>query len=676
MRGCSSTGADSKGWSGTCHGVDKPMTSGSLSCGQGGAGATKCHVNHTNSNHVPPHDANDVTSLGCTKQGCHEAGPTRSIATTSVISLHATDTIGVTVSGKTNNGCNICHGDGQWADVHAIAKANATGFQCTGCHNGTVVGTHTYTGRDDTSLHYSSNVTTHTGNGTDAGLTNTGGYACTQCHSMEMWPAHSGPTNITFGLGTYADKCVACHELKVDNFAGAWNHTCLACHTLATTHVGTAASHNATNAAIPTPGPSWTDSVPSGGFSDGFESGDFSSWTSADQPAATAVWNATMSGTTNWTSTILPATPALGRAFVSNTNTTAGALRTAQTNGQTSSDTIYVRVRGTSGAVTDCTMTSAGYNLSTYSSGRLSWYDTLAGYSAGDYVNVQWSADGGTTWTTESALTANEGSNAIGGWTYHEVALPTAKLGTNCMVRFVYHQDASGQYTFTLDNIKIEGLAIPGWSVQGTTVKTGLDAARATGGDATTRYLTETGITLSGSTTTLSYAISWSGLTTGDTVGVETFDGTTWTSRKTYTPTASQAWMVDTITGLPNTVSGVRFAFKGSTTSKYLYVDDVSVMPAGPAVGASTAGVSCMNNPNGTECHNVTDVATLHNNTVSKCTACHKNNTTAPTLECQTAGCHAGVNLSEHIQKGTGTVAHHENAGSFTTFATANECAG
>ena len=90
----------------------------------------------------------------------------------------------------------------------------------------------------------------------------------------------------------------------------------------------------------------------------------------------------------------------------------------------------------------------------------------------------------------------------------------------------------------------------------------------------------------------------------------------------------------------------------------------------------STAQVSCQNNPNGTECHSVTDVRTLHAGTAAKCTACH-NATFAPTVaNCQNTGCHVGVNIDEHTATGFGTPVHHENGGNFASFAASGECAG
>jgi predicted CXXCH cytochrome family protein len=692
--GCTANGTDSKGWSGGCHKVDKAMTTTAMSCGTGATGQA-CHTGHTASNHMPAHDANDAESVNCTKSGCHEAGPTRSIATTSVISLHATDTIGVTVSGKTNNGCNICHGGNGWTDVHATAKANATGFQCVGCHNGTVVGTHTYTGRDGTSLHYTSNATTHTAAAAQSGINYTGGYACTQCHPLDMWAAHTGPTDVAFTTvpGTYADKCRACHESKVDSFtASTWNtKLCTACHTTAASHDMTATAHNATNAAIPDPSLAWTDAAPTGGFSDGFESNSFANWTSANlylpSGSSVLVWDA---GMENWTSLTAPTTPIATRAFTTVSSTTVWSLRTNQTNGALmNSGAYYTRFSSTTAQTNSAAQLTSGMDLSSYSSARVDWYDVAALFNAaGNTAKMEWTKDGGATWTTEWTITAvNEGTLGYNTWASHSVTIPSTKLSNNCGMRFVVTSTANATArTFYVDELHVYGVNAPvtgGWATTTTANPPSTYAAGACGTGPAWYYLTETGIGLTGAdSATLSYAIKWNTLEAADGVVAQytTDGGTTWTSAKTYAPSgvdpATQAWKVETLTGLPATTNGIRFGlYADSTTGDQLYIDDVS-LSAAVSKPASTAGVSCMNNPNGTECHDVSDVAALHNNTVSKCTACHKNNTTLPVIECQTAGCHAGVNLSEHIQKGVGAPGHHENGGAFTSYAVANECAG
>ena len=77
------------------------------------------------------------------------------------------------------------------------------------------------------------------------------GFACSTCHNMEMKPEHITKVESTFTTvpGTYADKCIACHEVKVDAFTGAWDKTCDACHTAKHAGATTAHDFSAANAA-------------------------------------------------------------------------------------------------------------------------------------------------------------------------------------------------------------------------------------------------------------------------------------------------------------------------------------------------------------------------------------------------------------------------------------------
>ena len=109
-----------------------------MTCGDTGS----CHSSHTAINHMPVHDATNATSVGCTVSGCHETGAAHSVDSTSVVEQHSTATIGTSVSGKTNDGCNICHGGSGWADVAQTALDNLTHFECVGCHEGILLGSY------------------------------------------------------------------------------------------------------------------------------------------------------------------------------------------------------------------------------------------------------------------------------------------------------------------------------------------------------------------------------------------------------------------------------------------------------------------------------------------------------------------------------------------------------
>lgn len=196
----------------------------SKSCGIGGT----CH------NVGDPHGAVHYAPSSTACVDCHE--------TNNVQTLHAAK----------GDGCNVCHGGSGYTDLTPPGRTTA----CLNCHDGVIVGTHTYTGRNNTSAHYTSNATTHTStavaNGTTETVTTstvpgwgnmTAANACSECHSFDMWAEHnSGTATFTVVPGTYADKCVACHEYKVDSLGAAWNKSCAACHT--SRHTGWSTKHN------------------------------------------------------------------------------------------------------------------------------------------------------------------------------------------------------------------------------------------------------------------------------------------------------------------------------------------------------------------------------------------------------------------------------------------------
>jgi hypothetical protein len=453
------------------------------------------------------------------------------------------------------------------------------------------------------------------------------------------------------------------------------------CHAdTAALHSGIGASHDASAVVMTAPGTSLATlmvGAASTGFSDGFETGSLANWTSADQPstgATTAIWDA---GMENWTSLLLPATPALTRAFDTVTTTTQWTLRTGQNNGATAVSADYARYQ--SGNAQSARLISrTGMNLSGYSSARVDWSDVLTAFNtAGNTVSMEWY--NGTAWTTEWSLTAtNEGTLSRGNWAAHSVVIPSAKLGTNCGVRFVVTSTAGATRNFYLDDLKVYGVspaATGGWAALAGAAKTGAYGARAVGTGPQWYYMSKIGISLgSPSAANLSYAIRWDNLeNTDDVVAQYTINGTTWLDAKNYAPgaadPASLPWTTETIS-VPSATTGIRFGlYADSPTGDALYIDDISVA----AAGTGTAGTSCTS---GTECHSVTDVRTLHANTAAKCTACHNATFSPTTKNCQASGCHAGVNLDEHVATGVGAPAHHETGNTFASYATSGDCSG
>lgn len=491
-RGCTAKGNDSFGANPGCHDLDKQMTAGTIGCGQGSGAATQCHASHTDSNHMPSHDVTDTVSLTCLN--CHEAGLTQSIPTTSAISIHSTLTAGTTVSGKPNDGCIICHGGSGWTDVAATAKANGTALRCAGCHNGTLVGTHPY---NPITSHYDAPVAKQSHYATAAiastetttrpdrhGVSRSASYGCTSCHSTYLGAEHT-KTSSSFAATTTADgKCVVCHESKVDNFTTyTYDGGCTgdsspgsgtACH--ATRHSSATPKHDASAVLISNPGTVTQITT--------------AAVTPLNESFATNTWPA---------------------AFVRGSTTYVTLVNTAGQVRSTYALKIFAdsTTRRTFNAYVDV-------DLSTLETATLSYWRNVSTLAGGtDYATVDYSTNGGTSWTVV------ENRTAASTWSQVTTGVP---VGGVVRLRF------SGSF------------------------------------NATTEYAN---------------------------------------------------WDDILITGVSSTASTV-------------------ALPAN-----SRADVSCMNAPNGTECHDVSDVAEIHISAPNKCATCHTGNTViASTLNCQDAACH------------------------------------
>jgi hypothetical protein len=416
--GCTVKGTDSNGWSGGCHDLQKDMSGIVVACGSGSGG---CHLNHTNNNHMPAHNVSDATSLGCTQ--CHEKAD-RSTPTTSVTDIHSVANLGALVSGKTNDGCNICHGGSGWTDVHATAKANGTSFQCTGCHNGTVVGAHSYTPYDPnhyyTSVHdATSTVSVDTTSGTSTDFHGTSvnySYVCITCHSNDLKTEHFQVSSFFSTVpGTYADKCVACHEAKVDGFAGAaWNKSCAGnsngCH--ATKHGSYTTKHDASATTMTTPGSS-------------------SGYVTASNPTTVSVFNTTFesAGLEGWTAagTNLFAIRNDGTAAHGGTYDVRSGTTVSQTG--TLSRTIDV---------------STGYLATPLR--EISFWAKFAGTTTGNSITFAYSTNG-STWTSKAAITAPTIGTTWTKYTYSD--LP---VSTTLYLRFTYQSGATASRGY-LDDI-------------------------------------------------------------------------------------------------------------------------------------------------------------------------------------------------------------------------------
>lgn len=170
---------------------------------------SSCHaVAHDMNKHNAPNSAECVR--------CHETNDVRTI--------HAS--------------CETCHANVTYPGItRSVVSAD-----CVNCHKADGVGNKSYSPYQPN--HASGDEAAHLASGDIDGTYL--GVLCVQCHTKTMGSAHNGPTDITFDLGGHADKCVACHELKVDTLAvKPWNKNCSACHD--TVHGAFPTAHDATN---------------------------------------------------------------------------------------------------------------------------------------------------------------------------------------------------------------------------------------------------------------------------------------------------------------------------------------------------------------------------------------------------------------------------------------------
>lgn len=134
-------------------------------------------------------------------------------------------------------------------------------------------------------------------------------------------------------------------------------------------------------------------------------------------------------------------------------------------------------------------------------------------------------------------------------------------------------------------------------------------------------------------------------------------NGTNWTVlEETYNNLGWTNFRSGELTPSANTIVRFRASLDAAGTEQ-IFVDDIVINGANrPALSnppTTTAAIGCMNNPNGANCHNVADVASLHSALPNfGCTVCHASTAQHPSagLTCQSAGCHPGVNLNAHNQ--------------------------
>lgn len=244
--GCNLTG---------CHDFTKQATKPTAkSCGTGGA----CH---TTDSHNPLAHEITLDTGNCLR--CHEGQ--NGVATTDVRNLYNTNGFGLNV--KAHASCSTCHNGGLNLGGQVDSVTN-----CVYCHTTGKAGTHIYTPYDPNHYYTTSHDSSLT-TGANYGTTTQGKTlsdfhgtslnferACTTCHTIDLKTEHN-KTSIAFNLGGKADKCVACHDLKVDNWSARWTGSCAgeasSCHNMASLHSDWTTKHNASTQVMSTPGSSF-----------------------------------------------------------------------------------------------------------------------------------------------------------------------------------------------------------------------------------------------------------------------------------------------------------------------------------------------------------------------------------------------------------------------------------
>lgn len=218
-----------------------PGTAGANCSGAGCHNVADVSVIHNNSiptNSMNPtclscHNATPVQpTKDCNAAGCHNGGHNMAVHTASA----SPECVGCHESNNTqvvHPTCDTCHANPTYPNITTGSTA-----ECIDCHNALEVGAKAYAPADP--QHYASSVTTHTANETGTFQS----YQCTWCHILEIKPEHQKTSvNIPGYNATPTDKCIGCHELKVDAFTGAWDKRCASCHAL--THSERANKHDA-----------------------------------------------------------------------------------------------------------------------------------------------------------------------------------------------------------------------------------------------------------------------------------------------------------------------------------------------------------------------------------------------------------------------------------------------
>ncbi len=392
--GCAFTG---------CHDYTKQgLKPTAKSCGTGGA----CHTTDAHD----PAAHNVIDSANCTR--CHEAAG--GTAVTDIRNVYKSTGFGDVLA---HDNCGSCHNAGS-----NLGSTNTA--DCVDCHNALEAGTHAYTPYDPNHYYtasHDSSLTTGANYGTSGysktltdyhGATVSFERLCTTCHTIDLKTEHD-KTSVSFNLGGKADKCVACHELMVDNWSARWTGSCAgeanSCHNLGALHSDWSTKHDASAQTMAAPGSSFTLGSSATVFTENF--------------GTTTTWPSTWTRSNTTYVTVQTGSSRSGAAAQIGVNTTRTEYN------------FYL---------------TAGHNLSSYSGGTVQfWYQVNVSDTA-DFLVCEYSTAAGGPYTELFRVNTDALS-----WTQSPVlSIPG---GATIYVRFRGTFNASGEYG-RVDDFTVNGV--------------------------------------------------------------------------------------------------------------------------------------------------------------------------------------------------------------------------
>lgn len=576
-------------------------------------------------------------------------------------------------------GCATCHGNPNYPSL-PTGKAP----ECVSCHDGVTVGTHPYS--PPATNHY--DETTHTATpftaayqGTGAaGTVNAFGKECSNCHSSTLPQAHSS-TSTSSGSVT----CAECHtntSLGAKTvIANKWpDKRCTDCHDSgsATTHANAASAHVVDAGQCGGTGPSCHNSLDLAQLHDTSQSGGtpkYASCANADPNDPTSCHN------------VRDARPAPFNKSASCGAGTSGCHQDKTPTHATGGAHAFSSASDYSNAtITGCTNSGAGCHGSETTHSNFTDYHPTTGCLGGachtspSKATYMGNGDCATchagTFTNApnvDALTSATPNGHYGDATHTADALSTVVSAggtasatcSNCHnptnlsgVDGLYNQHqglpAPYQNTTCYDchnkNVNVTAVVTSKWPTKAcaachtSSVLPGLEehatSAPVVPATSVGTYAGRSCVSAGCHTTSDLHELH------KDAAGGCAITGCHDFNQQAFLPSAKSCGTTGTCHTGAEPHTNLAAAHDGSAEPMAQPGTDSSTNASLPA--NSSAAVSCQNNPNGTECHVVSDVAALHNGTASKCDACHIIG--GPVRNCQSAGCHNPqfVNVDDH----------------------------